>query len=207
MQHFHKISVIISMYNVKESSGQDQAIRKVLRGDKGAFEEIVENYQKLVMHIVFRMIHGNSDREDICQDIFVKVYQNLSSYRGEAKLSTWIAKIAYNTCLNHLEKRKKERMNRSLDENEHHIIYDNTSNAPDDYIETQDIWRKVQQEMGNIPPRYRVILSLYHMDNLGYREIGEIMNLPEGTVKNYLFRARQKLKSQLMKKYQPEEIS
>jgi RNA polymerase sigma factor (sigma-70 family) len=195
------------MYKGKENTGQDQAIRKVLKGDREAFGEIVEKYQKLVMHIVFRMVRGNPDREDICQDIFVKVYQNLSRYRGEAKLSTWIAKIAYNTCLNHLEKRKKDHTNRSLDENEPHILYDNTSDAPDDYIESRDIRRIVQQEMKNIPPRYRVILSLYHMDNLGYREIGEIMNMPEGTVKNYLFRARQKLKNLLLEKYQPEEIS
>ena len=81
-------------------------IERILSGDQTAFRTLVEEYQRLVSHIVFRMVATKEDREDICQDVFMRIYQNLSDFRSESKLSTWIASIAYNACLNHLEKRK-----------------------------------------------------------------------------------------------------
>ncbi len=206
MQHFPQISVIISMDRASDSSRENETVRKILTGNKEAFKEIIEKYQKLVMHIVFRLLRGSSDREDICQEVFIKVYQNLQYFRGDSKFSTWIGKITYNTCLNYLKKRKKNYLNKSLNENLQNSRYYGDTSLPYDYIESQDLWKKLQQEMDKIPERYRTILTLYHMDNLGYREIGDIMDLPEGTVKNYLFRARQKLKMLITKKYEWEEL-
>ena len=83
-----------------------QAIERVLAGDSEAFRVIVENHRRLVGHIVFRMVPRRTDREDLCQDVFVKVYRNLGGFKFESRLSTWIARIAHNTCLNFLEKKK-----------------------------------------------------------------------------------------------------
>src|SRR4030042_4444550 len=81
-------------------------IERILAGDRVVFKTLVEDYQRLVSHIVFRMVSVKEDREDICQDVFLRIYQNLGDFRSESELSTWIARIAYNACLNHLDKRK-----------------------------------------------------------------------------------------------------
>ena len=86
---------------------QDQIlIEKVLAGDAGAFGTVIKNTEGLVAQIVYKMISNREDRKDISQEVYLKAYKNLSSFRSDAKLSTWIARIAYNTCLNHLEKKK-----------------------------------------------------------------------------------------------------
>ena len=84
----------------------ERLVRQILDGNELAFERLIRNFQRLVSHIVFRMIDNVSDREDICQDVFVKVYKNLKGFRFDSKLSTWIARIAYNRCINFLEKKK-----------------------------------------------------------------------------------------------------
>ena len=86
-------------------------INRILAGDRNAFRSIIEEHQRLVSHIVFRMVFNQKDREDLCQEIFVKVYTNLSGFHFGAKLSSWIAKIAYNTCLDFLGKNKKNLYN------------------------------------------------------------------------------------------------
>ncbi|PJF32782.1 MAG: RNA polymerase subunit sigma-24, partial [Phototrophicales bacterium] len=77
-------------------------IQKILDGDTEAFRELITANQRLVFHVVFRLVENPADREDLCQDIFVKVYQNLQRFKHNCKLSTWIATIAYNTAINSL---------------------------------------------------------------------------------------------------------
>jgi RNA polymerase sigma-70 factor (ECF subfamily) len=148
------------------------------------------------------MIANNADREDLCQEIFFKVYRSLPSFRLECKISTWIGRIAYNTCINHLQK-----MRTPLYE-DHKSISNIATEAqqPDIFIEEKDISTRVQTEINKMDVRYRTILTLYHLNEMSYSEIGEIMNLPEGTVKSYLFRARRQLKERLMSKYREEEL-
>ncbi len=181
-------------------------VAKIVAGNKRAFQSFIQEYQRLVSHIVFRMVSNKTDREDICQDVFMKVYQNLAVFQFESKLSTWIAKIAYNTCLDFLEKKKT-------------LLYDDLSSdgnpldkfsgddiLPDESIEKKDLSYHLQTEIGKMPVNYRTILTLYHLDEMSYAEISEIMQLPEGTVKSYLFRARKLLKDKLLSKYQKEEL-
>jgi RNA polymerase sigma factor (sigma-70 family) len=181
-------------------------IEKILTGDKVAFQALVEEHQRLVSHIVFRMVSNREDREDICQEVFLKIYQNLNRFRSESKLSTWIAKIAYNTCINYLEKRKlplwddlsfEEQSLKSLSESKDH---------PDEFMEGREISFCLQGEMNKMPVHFRTILTLYHLDGMSYNQIGEILSLPAGTVKSYLFRARRLLKGRLLAKYQPEDL-
>ncbi len=152
------------------------------------------------------MVSNESDREDVCQDVFVKVYQNLSKFQFEAKLSTWIARIAYNTCINYLKKKKVPLFEDHLKEE---ISIEETitdTSAPDDFAVEEDLSARLKYEINKLPPQFRAIISLYHLDEMRYTEIAEIMDLPEGTVKSYLFRARKLLKERLMSKYRQEEL-
>ena len=181
-------------------------VKKTLAGNKKAFESIIEQHQRLVSHIVFRMIQNASDREDICQDVFLKVYQNLRGFQFEAKLSTWIARIAYNTCLSYLEKRRVPLFDDLTTQEQTIETVSGCSVRPDEIIEGREVFSLLQNEIEKMPVHYRTIVTLYHLDQISYKEIGEMMELPEGTVKSYLFRARKLLKERLLTKYQREDL-
>lgn len=202
MQLFSNFSVNIAMYERPEDR---QLVEDILQGRKGAFEELLRAYKKLVIHIVSSMIYHSADREDICQDVFIKIFQKLSSFRHEAKLSTWIGRITYNCCLNYLEKKKTFLMEdfwqeKNWDDVEGDII------SPVESAVLTDLKEKVEAEMERMPVTHRLALTLFHLDGLGYSEIAEVMNLPEGTIKSYLFRARHYLKEKLMHHYHLEEL-
>ncbi len=180
-------------------------IYRILGEEKNAFAELIEQYKKLVFHIVFRIVKDEEEREDVCQDVFIKVYQGLKGFKGDCKLSSWVGKIAYNTSLNHIGKRhddlwedmgNREVFLESINGNGHHP----------DYIATQSNYGKIlRSEISRLPEQQKIIVSLYHFDDLSYKEISDITGLPDGTVKSYLFRARQTLKERLEKKYKSEE--
>jgi RNA polymerase sigma factor (sigma-70 family) len=181
-------------------------VEKTLAGNKKAFESIVGQHQRLVSHIVFRMIQNPADREDVCQDVFLKVYENLGGFKFESKLSTWIARIAYNTCLNHLEKKKVPLLGDLTQEERSLDTVPGTAAGPDHLVEEKQIASLLRLEIDRMPIHYRTILILYHLDQMSYKEIGQITGLPEGTVKSHLFRARKLLKMRLTSKYQPEDL-
>jgi len=181
-------------------------IEEILSGNQKAFQTFIETYQRLVSHVVFRMVPDEADREDLCQDIFLKIYKNLPEFKFNSKVSTWIARIAYNTCINYLEKRKIPLFE---DLSTERISLDNLSGtlvAPDEYAEERDISQRLKIEIEKLPVHFRTILTLFHLESMSYHEIGDIMKLPEGTVKSYLFRARKSLKERLLSQYQQEEL-
>jgi RNA polymerase sigma factor (sigma-70 family) len=181
-------------------------VEKTLAGNRKAFELLIERHQRLVSHFVFRLIDNPEDREDVCQDVFLKVYENLGGFKFESKLSTWIAKIAYNTCLNHLEKKKLPLFDDlTSDERSLETVPGNVP-GPHEVAQGKELSILLQSEINKMPAHYRTVLTLYHLDQMNYNEIGEIMSLPEGTVKSHLFRARKLLKARLTMKYQPEDL-
>jgi len=183
-----------------------ELIKKITSGDTQAFKSIIQDYQRLVCHVIFKMVTNEQDREDVCQDVFTKVYQNLSKFQFDSKLSTWIAKIAYNTGINYLKKKKVPLFDDVSGENGALEIYWSQGNSPDEFTQEQDLSLRLQHEITKLPLQFRTILTLYHLDEMSYAEIAKITGLPDGTVKSYLFRARKLLKEKLIAKYQQEEL-
>jgi len=183
-----------------------ELVRNILEEDRNIFRELINRYEKLVIHVVYGMLPNKSDLDDICQDVFIKVYENLDRFNFQAKLSTWIARIAYNTTLNFLAKRKYG-LYEDLENFENDpAIAKNASESPAVWTEKRESAEILRRELEKIPARYGTILSLYHMEEMSYHEIGEILNLPEGTVKNYLYRARKMLKERLEKQFERKEL-
>ena len=196
---------------------EQERIEKIIAGEMRAFQALAEDYQRLVCHVVFRMVHNEEDREEICQDVFVKVYQNLSKFEQKSKLSTWIGRIAYNTCINYLKKKKvplyedlapAESGESGSSQNKGSYLdrVPGGAKLADETVSDKEMYKFLHEEIAQLPVQYRAILTLYHMDDLSYQEIGEIMSLPDGTVKSYLFRARKLLKERIIEKYPAEEL-
>ena len=142
----------------------------------------------------------------------MKAFNSLRSFRFQSKLSTWIGQIAYNTCLNYLEKKKLILPGKFFDEDDQEsqeVSYDFSSSATSEtevLIFRKEMGSIVQSSIESLTPVYRTMIMLYHQEELSYHEIGQIMKLPEGTVKSYLFRARKALKENLLSQYKREEI-
>jgi RNA polymerase sigma-70 factor (ECF subfamily) len=185
---------------------EHKLISNILSGDKESFHILMEEYQRLVANIVFRMVLHQEEREDLCQEIFIKVYSNLSGFKFKSKLSTWIAKISYNTCINHLQKKKTSSYEDISNEGEFLLKSEEHKLPTDESIEKNEIAEILHREIEKMPLKYRTILTLYHIAALSYYEIGEMMKIPEGTVKSHLFRGRQFLKERLMSKFKKEDL-
>ncbi len=180
-------------------------ISRILSGERDAFSELIEQYKKLVFHIVYRIVRDTEEREDICQDIFIKVYQGLRGFKGDCKLSSWIGRIAYNASLNHIGKRHDD-LWEDLDDRNGFLESVNGNGHQPDYLATMNDYGEIlRAEISRLPQQQKLIISLYHFDELTYKEISEITGLPDGTVKSYIFRARQLLKERLERKYHSEE--
>ena len=160
-------------------------IDKILGGNLHAFKELVEKYQRLVVHVVFRLVSQPDNREDICQDVFIKVYQNLASFKYQSKFSTWIAKIAYTTTLNYLRKEKIVHHG-EMKQGYEYFEYENeelnpiniiqTSDpSPLEKIEKRDISNLIYKNIEKLPTPYVTILTLYHLEQMSYQEIAEIL--------------------------------
>jgi RNA polymerase sigma factor (sigma-70 family) len=184
---------------------QQDLVRHILDGDKRAFRTLVEQHQRLVGHVVFRMLPMEADREDLCQEVFLRVYQNLGRFRFDAKLSTWIATIAHNCCLDFLAKKRLPLYDDLAVDGEMPEPAAPDSFSPEQITSDGETAGILRREIDHLPPVYKTIVTLYHLDDLSYGEIARIMNMPEGTIKSYLFRARRLLKDRLAVQFQGEK--
>jgi len=184
---------------IKESYKQkddDELVMSSLEGDKQAFGEIVERYQKLVARTVKSMLGDSVYSEDIGQEVFIKLFYSLSDFRGEAKLSTYIQKIAVNLTLNEIKRRKRFfSMFSQKGNNEMHEF-----DVPDyDNEEKKDASELVSKALKSMDPKFRMIMAMRMLQGYSTKETAEILNLPLGTVLSRLSRAREQLKTILGK--------
>ncbi len=173
-----------------------------MRGDQQAFCRLVQQHQRLVGHMVSRIVNRPEDCEDISQEVFLRVYQRLPTFRFRLKLSTWIATLAYRTALNHLKKEEKH-TTESLDQVQGYPV-----NLPDaaEQLDKVLTYTFVHKQIARLPVHYRTVLTLFHLEEMSLAEIQEITGMPPGTVKNYLFRARKLLKDRLQSHFMNEEL-
>lgn len=179
-------------------------ISQIIDGDVEAFRVLIKEHERLVLHMIGRVVKSVEDREELCQDVFLKVHSRIAEFNFQSKLSTWIATIAYRQAINHIRKKKIP----ITDWEESEGFQDRfiaSENPAEEYAE-KDLEEKVLGYIDQLPVHYRTILTMYHLDGLTYPEIGEITGMPEGTVKNYLFRARNLLKEKLSRYIGTEEL-
>lgn len=180
---------------------EDQVlIRRVLRGDRKAFEELMRKYERRIYGFVVRMVRNEETAVDLTQDFFIKIYTVLDKYNFEYKFSTWAYRICYNLVIDHI--RKHQAQVDSLDDDSvspRDMLESDNVSREDGFralarAETRDyVWRVVDQ----IPLKFRELILLRYIQDLKYEEIAEIMSLPVGTVKNRIFKAKEILKQEM----------
>lgn len=174
---------------------EEKTINEILKGNLSAFQHIVKQYQNLVYSILNRILNNDEDVEDVGQEVFIKVYDNLKSFKKESKLSTWIAKITYNIAINYVKKNSKYYFN-TLDD---YSDFQFTSETPETKLIGKEFEIYINKLISELPLQYRTVITLYHLDDFSIQEIQNITKFPEGTIKGYLFRARKLLKEKLEK--------
>jgi RNA polymerase sigma-70 factor, ECF subfamily len=189
----------VVVYKMKESYkliDENELVRASIAGDKLAFGEIMERYRKMVARTVKGMLGDSVYAEDIGQEVFIKLYYCLPDFRGEAKLSTYIQKIAINLTLNEIKRRKRFFSMFSQKGNNEMYEYEI---ADFESEEKRDASELVNKALMELDPKFRIIVAMRMLQGYSTKETAEILDLPLGTVLSRLSRAQEQLKEILKK--------
>jgi len=186
-------------------------VNAVLAGDGRAFERLVRTHQRMVEHIVGRVLRDRDSVPDVCQEVFLAVHRHLPRFEFGARLSTWIGRIAFNAAYSHQRRADPALLEGSFgegDDDEGAFLDSLPSTAPGPHQRSDDdeIEARVRAAVERLPAPWRVAISLYHLDGLAIEEVAEVMGLPENTVKSHLFRARKALKDHLLAHSRAEDL-
>ena len=184
----------------------DQEVVLMARaGREAAYRELIRRYERPVFALLFRMVRDRELAEDLSQETFVKALNAIESYRPEFKFSSWIFKIANNAAIDHLRRRELDTL--SLDGSPHAetpeamqataLQIGARQESPLDTVEAKELGGAIEVAIGRLRPEYRSCILLRHVEGRAYEEIAEILDLPLGTVKTYIHRARNELRQAL----------
>lgn len=179
----------------------------VLQGDGRAFERLVRTHQRMVEHIVARVVRDRDAVPDVCQDVFLAVHRHLARFSFESRLSTWIGRIAFNAAYTHL-RRADPALSESATSDDGGFLDALPSTEPGPLARTDEVQieARVRAAVERLPTPWRVAITLYHLDGLSIDEVAEVMGLPDNTVKSHLFRARKALKDHLLAHARAEDL-
>ncbi|HDP98333.1 MAG TPA: sigma-70 family RNA polymerase sigma factor [bacterium] len=184
-----------------DSASDNELIKRALEGDEQAYFQILQKYRVPLYNLLYRMVRNKIDTEDLVQEAFIKAFSSLSTFNDEYAFSTWLYRIAINNCIDFFRKRKLKTL--PIDQP---INYKNgeikrelpdISYRPDRNLLAKEKDRLIHQAIENLPEKYRQPIVLRHHEDKSYEEISAIMNIPLGTVKARIFRAREMLRKEL----------
>ena len=175
------------------------------QGREGAFRELLSRYERPVFSLVFRMVRDRSLAEDLAQEAFIRAFNAIGTYNPSFKFSNWILKIANNHTIDYLRKRKLDTISihgsphaASADEEARtRLVIEDRDERPDAYVENRELGSEIEAAIGRLRPEYRTVILLRHVEGYSYEEIADTLELPLGTVKTYIHRARNELKDTL----------
>ncbi len=207
---------------------ENDLVNNLLNGDESAFREFVDTFKDKAYSLTLKILKNPDDAEDSLQDAFIKFYRAVTreQFEGRSKLSTYFYTIVYNTALDYYKKIKKTSFSMiSIDVNESNfregdelvsafkhsridknILPDSIDANTDNVISGNEIQDIIKRFIDHIPEQYSIILNMFYINELSHKEICDILGLPLGTVKNRIFRAREKIKETILKRYSEDEI-
>lgn len=181
----------LRLITTMEPKTEMEYIRQILNGNTGLFSNFVNGYSKSVYSIIIKIVKSHENAEELTQDVFLKVFNKLGSFKGECKFSTWIYRISYNTAISAIRKKKLEYP--LLDES----ALNNVADSDVDYFmnneDDEAVLRKLEQSINLLTPEEQTIITLHYQKELPVKELAEILDLTEANVKIKLYRSRKKL--------------
>jgi RNA polymerase sigma-70 factor (ECF subfamily) len=188
------------------ATASDQEVVALARaGREAAYRELIRRYERPIFSLILRMVRDRQLAEDLAQETFIKALNAIGSYRPEFKFSSWIFKIANNAAIDHLRRRELDTL--SLDGSPSAATPEaieatipqigDRAETPLEELEARELGGAIEQAIGALRPEYRSCILLRHVEGRSYEEIAEILELPLGTVKTYIHRARHQLRDAL----------
>lgn len=175
-------------------AAEQDLVQRAQAGDTGAFGELVKAHQDFAYHVALRVVDHSQDAEDVVQEAFLKAWKSLAGFRADARFRTWLYRIVINLCYNRLPKSRRELALLDAPNGRHTVPDRAVHHDPAAYLEGKQGMEFLQEQIESLPGQYQVLLLLRHQQGCSYAEIAEIMEIPLGTVKTGIFRARQQLK-------------
>ena len=163
-------------------------IERCRTGDDIAFGELVDRYKNLVYGMVWRMVADRSQTDDLAQEVFLKVYRGLPYFRGEARLSTWIFRIVANVCTQARARRTAEAPG---------LVPVREPGSHDVAFADFELRERLDKAIAQLPENYRLLIAAHYLEGVQYEALAEALNMPIGTVKTHLYRAKRRLRELL----------
>ncbi len=180
-------------------------VAQARKGSEAAYRELLTRYERPVFSLIFRMVRDRETAEDLAQETFIKVLNNLDRYSPEFKFSSWLFKIANNLTIDHLRRRRVDTISiegapdavTAESARATSITVVSAGESPLEELESRELGTAIERAIGQLRPEYRACIVLRHVEDKSYEEIAEIVKLPLGTVKTYIHRARHELRAAL----------
>lgn len=190
----------------------EELVARAREGDRPAFAHLVDRHRVSVFNLTLRILGNREDAEEAAQDAFVRAFRSLDRFRGDARFATWLYRIAVNVSLSSARRSRRDLSTISLSEPEDDedglpLQIPDTSANPAERFEQAEFREQVRNLVSALPPIYSAVISMYHIQSLSYDEISEALELPIGTVKARLFRARAALRNLVGRSMEPDSLS
>jgi len=179
-------------------------INQIVEGDTNSFTILVDRYKDLVFTLALRILKNREEAEEVAQDTFIKTYKSLDKFKGDSKFSTWIYRVAYNSCLDRIKKNKKHLNNVEINEFTAHQVV--TIDNALDRMEDDERKEAIKRCIDKLSSEDSFLLTLYYFDDLSLDEISKIVGITSNSIKVKLFRCRKKLATILKSQLEPEII-
>jgi RNA polymerase sigma factor (sigma-70 family) len=183
--------------NLSEKAQQDfKLVQKAKKGDQQAYAELMERYRDSIYYMLLKMVNNTSDAEDLMIEAFGKAFKNIDQYTPSFAFSTWLFKIATNNCIDYIRKRRTSTISidqTSDDQDTQSITIQSDTMDPEEYMINDQKIKLLRDVVSKLKPRYKTLVELRYFNEYSYEEISEELDLPLGTVKAQLYRARELL--------------
>ncbi len=184
-----------------------ELLKNIINGDNKAFRLLVDKYQNLVFSTCMGFLHSKTNADDVSQEVFIEVYKKASNFRSEAKLSTWLYRIAVNKSLNYIRDNKRNSLLKHIDSlfnhngDEHKIEIIDHSKNPEEILENDENALALKIAIDSLSKNQKIAFTLHKFDDLSYKEIAEVMDLSLSSVESLIHRSKKNLQKKLLQTF------
>jgi RNA polymerase sigma-70 factor (ECF subfamily) len=195
LKPFHEYNRLNNQVTMSETINESHIIEKAIAGDPNSFAELVNLHQLFLYNLALRAVSNPQEAQDISQETFIRAWRSIKNFRLESSFRTWLYRILMNLCYDRYPRLRRENESLSIEQEEFDLPI---PNRIDQYMDQEELSKFVHEQMQNLPEIYRLILSMRYQQDLSYQEIAEVMDMPIGTVKTTIYRAKAQLKERFL---------